>query len=181
MKIGYHEIAFIFLLHAHIIPDCTEIISQVQEAGRPYPAHHDALLHISRIHVHKRGEDRKRGAFIDMALRGYSGGLAYFCGVKITDELLEKLAGLSGLSFDATEKEAIRSDLEKMIGFVEKINELDLSDTEPLLHISDNVNAWREDEPGNMSGREEAFKNAAMHDGKYFKVPKVINKNGSHE
>lgn len=118
---------------------------------------------------------------MDKAYRGYSGGLAYFCGVKITDELLEKLAGLSGLRFDATEKEAIRADLEKMIGFVDKINELDLSDTEPLLHISDNVNVWREDEPGNMLSSEEVFKNASMHDGKYFKVPKVINKNGSDE
>lgn len=118
---------------------------------------------------------------MDRSFRGYSGGLAYFCRVKITDELLEKLARLSGLRFEEEEKSSIRGDLEKMIGFVDKLNELDLSGTDPLLHITNNVNEWREDESGHMLGQEEALRNAGLHDGQFFKVPKVINKTGSDE
>jgi len=63
-----------------------------------------------------------------------------------------------------------------MISFVEKLNELDLEGTEPLLHMSENVNVLREDEVKGSITREEALKNAPAHDDKFFKVPKVIKK-----
>ena len=80
------------------------------------------------------------------------------------------------LQFNAEEKEAIKSDLEKMIGFVDKLKELDTTGVEPLLHMSDHTNVLREDIPANMLTREEALQNAPHHDGVYFKVPKVIKK-----
>lgn len=80
------------------------------------------------------------------------------------------------LRFNDAEREAIRSDLEKMIGFVDKLKELDTSGVEPLLHMSEELNVLREDIPGNMLSREEALKNAPHTDGVYFKVPKVIKK-----
>ncbi len=61
-----------------------------------------------------------------------------------------------------------------MIGFVEKLNELDLDTISPLLHMSDEVNVLREDEIKGSVSREEALKNAPDHDEKFFKVPKVI-------
>lgn len=63
-----------------------------------------------------------------------------------------------------------------MIGFADKLNELDLKNVEPLLHMSEEVNVLREDEVKGSISREEALKNAAEHDGKFFKVPKVIKK-----
>jgi len=63
-----------------------------------------------------------------------------------------------------------------MISFVEKLDELDLEGTEPLLHMSENVNVLREDEVKGSITREEALKNAPAHDDKFFKVPKVIKK-----
>lgn len=80
------------------------------------------------------------------------------------------------LQFDDAEREEIKKDLEKMIGFVDKLKELDTTGVEPLLHMSNNVDVLREDVPGNMISREEALKNAPQHDGNYFKVPKVIKK-----
>jgi aspartyl-tRNA(Asn)/glutamyl-tRNA(Gln) amidotransferase subunit C len=94
----------------------------------------------------------------------------------VNDPLIEKLARLSRLSFDADEKEEIKSDLQKMISFVEKLNELDLSNVEPLIHVSEAVNVFREDVIQGSISKEEAFQNAPMHDGSYFKVPKVIKK-----
>lgn len=96
--------------------------------------------------------------------------------MEVNDALVEKLANLSRLQFDETEKEAIRSDLENMIGFVEKLQELDTTGVEPLLHMSDNINVLREDEVTGSIPTAEGLKNAAQHDDNFFKVPKVISK-----
>ena len=96
--------------------------------------------------------------------------------MEVTDALVEKLAHLSRLEFDAAEKENIKNDLQRMISFVEKLDELDLAGTQPLLHMSDNVNILRNDEVKGSVTREDALKNAPVHDDKFFKVPKVIKK-----
>ena len=96
--------------------------------------------------------------------------------MQVDDALIEKLAKLSLLQFNEAEKEEIKSDLQKMIGFVDKLQELDTTGIDPLLHMSEEVNVLRDDVPGNMLNREEALKNAPHHDGQYFKVPKVIKK-----
>jgi len=96
--------------------------------------------------------------------------------MEVTGTLVDKLAHLSRLEFNASEKEEIKNDLQRMISFVEKLDELDLEGTEPLLHMSDNVNVLRDDEVKGSITREEALKNAPAHDEKFFKVPKVIKK-----
>ena len=96
--------------------------------------------------------------------------------MEVNDELIEKLAHLSRLKFDEKEKAEIRHDLQRMIGFVEKLNELDLGKTEPLLFMSSETNVFREDIIQGSITREEALKNATFHDNGFFKVPKVIRK-----
>ncbi|MCH5720601.1 Asp-tRNA(Asn)/Glu-tRNA(Gln) amidotransferase subunit GatC [Niabella hibiscisoli] len=63
-----------------------------------------------------------------------------------------------------------------MIGFVEKLNELDLKDVEPLMHMSEEINVLREDEIKGSASRDEALQNAPETDGRFFLVPKVIKK-----
>ena len=94
--------------------------------------------------------------------------------MEVNDKLVEKLAHLARLKFDDAEKQEIKADLQRMIVFVEKLNELDLEGVEPLLHMSDEVNVLREDEVKGSVSRSEALKNAPMHDEQFFKVPKVI-------
>ena len=65
--------------------------------------------------------------------------------MEISDALVDKLAMLSRLHFSDVEKQEIKGDLQKMIGFIDKLNELDTSGVEPLLHISENINVLRED------------------------------------
>jgi aspartyl-tRNA(Asn)/glutamyl-tRNA(Gln) amidotransferase subunit C len=96
--------------------------------------------------------------------------------MNVNDALIEKLANLSRLEFDETEKEEIKNDLEKMIGFIDKLNELDTTGVEPLLHMSENVNVFRNDEVKGEINREDVFRNAPLHDKEFFKVPKVIKK-----
>jgi len=100
----------------------------------------------------------------------------YICLMKVNDELVDKLANLARLEFNAQEKEEIKNDLQQMIGFIDKLNELDTTGVEPLLHMSGNINVLREDEVKGSISREEAFRNAPLHDEQFFKVPKVIRK-----
>lgn len=96
--------------------------------------------------------------------------------MEVNDVLVDKLANLARLKFDALEKEEIKNDLHKMIQFVEKLNELDTTGVEPLLHMSDNVNVLRADEVKGSITRKAGLQNAAVHDEQFFKVPKVIKK-----
>ncbi|MGN6531496.1 MAG: Asp-tRNA(Asn)/Glu-tRNA(Gln) amidotransferase subunit GatC [Ginsengibacter sp.] len=94
----------------------------------------------------------------------------------VNNALIDKLAHLSRLEFDDEEKEVIKNDLEKMIGFIDKLNELDTTGVEPLLHLSENVNIFRTDTVKGQISRKDVFKNAPLHDDEFFKVPKVIKK-----
>jgi aspartyl-tRNA(Asn)/glutamyl-tRNA(Gln) amidotransferase subunit C len=94
--------------------------------------------------------------------------------MEVNDALIDKLAHLSRLEFSGSEKQEIKNDLQRIIAFVEKLNELNLEGVEPLLHMSEEINVLREDEVKGSISREEALKNAPAHDGKFFKVPKVI-------
>ena len=96
--------------------------------------------------------------------------------MEVNDAMVEKLAHLSRLQFNETEKAEIKNDLQRMIAFVEKLDELDLDNVEPLLHMSDEVNVLRDDVVKGSVSRAEALKNAPLHDEQFFKVPKVIKK-----
>lgn len=94
----------------------------------------------------------------------------------INDELLEKLANLSRLEFSSEEKVILKEELEKMIGFFDKLNELDTENVEPLLFMNINDNFTRQDTVKNELRVKDVFENAAVHENQFFKVPKVINK-----
>jgi len=96
--------------------------------------------------------------------------------MEVNDAMVDKLANLARLSFNDTEKQEIKADLQRMIAFVEKLDELKLDGVEPLLHMSPEVNVLREDEIKGSVSREQALKNAPQHDEQFFKVPKVIKK-----
>lgn len=94
----------------------------------------------------------------------------------VNDQLVDKLANLARLEFNEQEKEEIKKDLQAMIGFIDKLNELDTTGVAPLLHMSSNTNILREDEVEGMIDRKDALMNAPFHDEQFFKVPKVIKK-----
>jgi len=96
--------------------------------------------------------------------------------MEVNDALVDKLANLARLQFDEVEKAGIKNDLQRMIQFVEKLNELDTTGVAPLLHMSDNLNVLRNDEVKGSISTAEGFRNAPLHDQQFFKVPKVIKK-----
>jgi aspartyl-tRNA(Asn)/glutamyl-tRNA(Gln) amidotransferase subunit C len=78
----------------------------------------------------------------------------------VNDALIEKLAHLSRLELKEAEKEEMKIELQKMIGFIDKLNELDTSGVEPLLHMSENVDIFRKDEVSGQISKEDVFKNS---------------------
>jgi aspartyl-tRNA(Asn)/glutamyl-tRNA(Gln) amidotransferase subunit C len=92
----------------------------------------------------------------------------------VDNALIDKLANLSKLEFDEESKEGIKKDLTRMLAFVEQLNELDTEGVEPLIHVNEEKNKFREDAVTEELSQKEALKNAPEHDGFYFKVPKVV-------
>ena len=88
----------------------------------------------------------------------------------LNNEMVRKLAELSRLKFNPEEEEAIKNDLQQMIGFVEKLNEVDTTGIIPLTHISNTLNSL-----GSVS-TSAALSNAPEAIDSFFTVPKVIKK-----
>lgn len=95
--------------------------------------------------------------------------------MKIDKETLKKVGHLARVEVDPSmEKDMIR-DLEEMLTWVEKINEIDTEGIEPLTHMSFEKNALREDVVKRDLSKVEGLSNAPKHDGDYFLVPKVLH------
>jgi len=96
--------------------------------------------------------------------------------VKIDKTLILKLENLARLQLSDHERGKMESDLNKMLGLVSKMDELQLEDVKPLVHLTDDVNVLRSDKISEKTDRKDALKNAPKHDENGFLVPKVIKK-----
>jgi len=95
--------------------------------------------------------------------------------MNIDSKTVDKLAELAKLEFDDASKEEIIKDLNRIVSFVEKLNELDTSSVEPLVYLTEDTNVMRDDIVKQEITQAEALKNAPKRDSDYIKVPKVIN------
>ncbi len=96
--------------------------------------------------------------------------------MKLDLQTVEKLAELAKLEFTEQEKEALLNDLNRILEFMDKLNELDTTGVEPLVYMNDEVNVLRADEVIQVLTHEEALLNAPKKDSDYFRVPKVLEK-----
>lgn len=94
--------------------------------------------------------------------------------MSITIQEVEHIAKLAKLSLSEDEKNAYTKQLSEILDYVEKLNELDTEEIEPLSHVMDVTNAFREDTPRECLSRKDTLANAPESDGKFFIVPKVI-------
>ena len=96
--------------------------------------------------------------------------------MEVNNKLIQDIAKLSKLKFDDSAEEKMKSDLEKMLAFVDKLNEIDTEGIDPLIYMSEEVNVLREDKISEEVSQEDALKNAPEKDSDYFKVPAVLKK-----
>lgn len=85
------------------------------------------------------------------------------------------LAQLSSLQLDDNEAEALRVDLENILGYIEQLSELDTTGVEPTYQVTDLANVWREDVVDDYGvSRESLLALAPDADQNQIKVPKVL-------
>lgn len=94
--------------------------------------------------------------------------------MKVDKEVIRKIAHLSRLELDAAAEESMEKDFNKILDWMDKLNEVNTDNIEPLIHMSSEVNVLREDEAKNTLSHEDALKNAPKKDSDYFRVPKFL-------
>ena len=89
---------------------------------------------------------------------------------------LENIANLARLKLREDEKEKFLDQFNQILKYVEKLNELDTQNVEPLSHSLDLLNVTRKDIKGKSLPREKALENAPSKSNEFFRVPKVVSK-----
>ncbi len=87
---------------------------------------------------------------------------------------IDHLARLARLSLSDDEKKLFENQINSILSYVDKLNELDTSNVEPTSHVISLSNVVRDDLPGTSLGREEALMNAPDRTDKFYRVPKII-------
>jgi aspartyl-tRNA(Asn)/glutamyl-tRNA(Gln) amidotransferase subunit C len=94
--------------------------------------------------------------------------------MKITPQEISHVANLARLKLSQEEVEAMALQLDDILSYVAKLNELDTEAVKPTTHAISIVNAFREDEVKESLPRDKALANGPRQNGEYFVVPRVI-------
>jgi len=89
---------------------------------------------------------------------------------------IEKIAELARLNLKPDEKKKLEKDLESILGYVKKLESLDTREVSPTSHVLDLENVFRPDEVRECDVRDKALEHAPQREGKFFKVPKVVER-----
>ena len=109
--------------------------------------------------------------------------------MKVTEQDVIRVAELASLELTAAERTRMVKDLNSILDYIDRLNQLDTAGVEPMAQISDRFGvdasksgsarfeyAMRPDERRPSLPHEDALKNAPESDGNFFKVPKVIER-----
>ena len=94
--------------------------------------------------------------------------------MQVDKKTLHQVAHLARLNIQPEEETQLLNDMSEILTWVGKLDELDTEGVEPLTHMTEEVNVFREDKAEISMSQEQALKNAAVKDSKFFKVPKVL-------
>ena len=94
--------------------------------------------------------------------------------MKISAEQLRQVALLARLRFAPEEELVLATELDAILGYMDKLNQLDTDRVEPFKQATSELNPLREDRVTNRSNTESLLANAPDRDGTFFKVPKII-------
>lgn len=94
----------------------------------------------------------------------------------IDKQTVYKVADLARIAVKEEDIDQLTEEMNKVLSFMEKLNELDTTGVKPLVYMNDEVNVWREDVAKNEISVGDGVKNAAVHNERFFLVPKIIEK-----
>ena len=92
----------------------------------------------------------------------------------LSPEDVQKVATLARLKLSEEELEQIGQQLGGILDYVAVLDEVDVSEVEPMAHVADVSNAFRADETRPSLPREKSLSNAPKPDGKNFLVPQIL-------
>jgi aspartyl-tRNA(Asn)/glutamyl-tRNA(Gln) amidotransferase subunit C len=92
----------------------------------------------------------------------------------ISDEVIDYVGILAKLELSPEEKEAAKKDMGRMLDYIDKLNELDTSDVEPMSHVFPVHNVFREDVVTNGDDREQMLANAPEAKEWQYQVPRTV-------
>ncbi len=94
--------------------------------------------------------------------------------MKITLKEVEHVARLARLELTTGEKERMRAQIDSILSYIDKLNELDTSAVEPTSHVLPMTNVFREDEVMPSLSQEEVLVNAPDRHELFFRVPRIL-------
>ncbi|HEY7221904.1 MAG TPA: Asp-tRNA(Asn)/Glu-tRNA(Gln) amidotransferase subunit GatC [Candidatus Binatia bacterium] len=94
--------------------------------------------------------------------------------MKLTREEVQRIAVLARLRLTVEEQASLTEELDHILGYMEKLNELDTAHVEPFSHALEVVNVLREDRVTNRPNADGLLANAPDREATFFKVPKII-------
>ena len=93
----------------------------------------------------------------------------------IDHNTLAHIAHLSRLQLSEQDEPIMLENMNRILEWMDKLNEVDTEGIKPLYHVTENENVFRQDEVKGQFTQDEALKNAPKQDGQFFRVPKVVD------
>ncbi|MGH7887837.1 MAG: Asp-tRNA(Asn)/Glu-tRNA(Gln) amidotransferase subunit GatC [Candidatus Binatia bacterium] len=94
--------------------------------------------------------------------------------MKLTRADVQRVAVLARLRLSENEERELTAQLDAILTYMDKLNEIDTSNVEPFSHATDKINAFRDDKVTNQPDADALLANAPDRDGTFFKVPKIL-------
>ncbi len=94
---------------------------------------------------------------------------------ELTADDVKKVASLARLTLAEGDVARYQEQLGNVLNYVDRLDEVDTTDVEPMAHAIETVNVFRQDEPRDSLDREQALANAPQTDGTYFLVPAILD------
>jgi aspartyl-tRNA(Asn)/glutamyl-tRNA(Gln) amidotransferase subunit C len=94
--------------------------------------------------------------------------------MKLTRESVQRVAMLARLRLTADEEYALTGQLDHILAYMDKLNQLDTANVELFSHSTENSNALRDDKVSNQPNADALLANAPERDQTFFRVPKII-------
>lgn len=94
--------------------------------------------------------------------------------MKIKTDQLKYVADLARISLSKKETELFSKQLNNILKYMDKLNQSDTEGIEPMSHVLDIINVFREDKKKASLDKKDVLKNAPSTEEGFFKVPKVI-------
>jgi aspartyl-tRNA(Asn)/glutamyl-tRNA(Gln) amidotransferase subunit C len=94
--------------------------------------------------------------------------------MRVDEKEVEKIANLAKITLTDKEKKKYSLQLSEILKYVEQLNEIDTENVQPLSHVQEVTNIFRQDKVIPSLKKEEVFKNVPEVHGPYYQVPKVI-------